>query len=78
MADNLGGITSVVIAHRLTTIRHADKILVMKAGRVVEEGTHKELTDRAFLEKKGWEGVYAKLVSIQKKSEQERVNTAIK
>jgi len=35
--------TSIVIAHRLATIKKADKIIVMDAGKIVEEGTHKEL-----------------------------------
>ena len=37
------GRTSIVIAHRLTTIKKADKIIVMDKGKIVEEGTHKEL-----------------------------------
>jgi ATP-binding cassette subfamily B multidrug efflux pump len=43
MARLLKGRTSFVIAHRLSTIREADVILVMNEGRIVEQGTHKEL-----------------------------------
>ncbi|MEK6154646.1 ABC transporter ATP-binding protein [Flavobacteriaceae bacterium 3-367] len=51
------GRTSIVIAHRLATIKKADKILVMDAGQIVETGTHKELL------KKG--GYYSKLYEAQ-------------
>ena len=37
------GRTSIIIAHRLATVKKADKILVMDAGKVVETGTHKQL-----------------------------------
>ncbi len=51
--------TLIIIAHRLSTVRKADKILVLKNGRLVEEGNHEEL---AKLEK----GIYAKLLGLQK------------
>ncbi|MBT8320822.1 MAG: ABC transporter ATP-binding protein/permease [Eudoraea sp.] len=51
------GRTSIIIAHRLATVKKADKILVMDAGQVVETGTHKELL------KKG--GYYSKLYEAQ-------------
>ncbi len=40
------GRTSIVIAHRLATIKKADKIIVMEAGKIVEMGTHKELLEK--------------------------------
>jgi subfamily B ATP-binding cassette protein MsbA len=51
--------TTLVIAHRLSTIVDADKILVMRAGRIVEAGTHAELMARG--------GLYAELYAIQSK-----------
>ncbi|MGA7053567.1 MAG: ABC transporter ATP-binding protein, partial [Mycobacterium sp.] len=38
--------TSFIIAHRLSTVREADRILVMESGRIVEQGTHAELLAR--------------------------------
>jgi len=49
--------TSVVIAHRLSTVKHADMIVVMDKGRVVERGTHDELLQR--------KGLYSELYAIQ-------------
>ncbi|MGW7543512.1 ABC transporter ATP-binding protein [Streptomyces sp. NPDC054770] len=43
LAEALQGRTAVVIAHRLSTVRAADQILVVEAGRIVERGTHDEL-----------------------------------
>ena len=51
------GRTTVVIAHRLSTVRHADRIHVLQAGRVVEAGQHEELLDRG--------GLYAALWRVQ-------------
>ena len=39
----LEGRTSFVVAHRLSTIRHADMVLVLDQGRIIERGTHNEL-----------------------------------
>lgn len=51
------GCTSFVVAHRLSTIRHADCILVMKDGKVAEQGTHEELLAK--------NGFYTKLYNSQ-------------
>jgi ATP-binding cassette subfamily B protein len=45
----LEGRTAIVIAHRLSTVRGADQILVVDEGRIVERGTHRELIDRGGL-----------------------------
>lgn len=50
-------ITTIVVAHRLSTIRDADRIYVLKAGKIVEEGTHDELIKR--------DGAYAQLVKSE-------------
>jgi ABC-type multidrug transport system fused ATPase/permease subunit len=43
--------TALVVAHRLSTVQHADQILVVEKGRIVERGTHRELVQK--------NGVYA-------------------
>jgi ATP-binding cassette subfamily B protein len=53
MADR----TTIVIAHRLATVRAADRIVVMDAGQIVEEGTHSSLNSRG--------GLYARLARLQ-------------
>lgn len=56
-AEMMKGRTSFIVAHRLSTIREADLILVMKDGRIIEQGTHDEL-----LEKRGF---YSELYESQ-------------
>jgi len=51
------GRTAIIIAHRLSTVQHADEIIVLKEGRIVERGTHTELIDL--------QGEYEKLVRMQ-------------
>jgi ABC transporter fused permease/ATP-binding protein len=53
----LEGRTTLVIAHRLSTVKNADRVLVLDGGRVVQQGTHQELVGEA--------GLYRKLVERQ-------------
>ncbi|MDQ3820119.1 MAG: ABC transporter transmembrane domain-containing protein [Acidobacteriota bacterium] len=55
--------TTVVIAHRLSTVRRADKIIVMERGRIVETGSHKELLAHG--------GIYRRLYELQFADEEE-------
>ena len=65
LAEALAGRTSIVIAHRLSTVRTADVILVVEDGRVVERGTHDQLLARG--------GRYAELYDTQFGSHEEAV-----
>ena len=60
MAGLLAGRTTFVIAHRLSTVRRADLILLMDDGRVVERGTHDDLMAAR--------GLYADMVARQRAS----------
>jgi ATP-binding cassette subfamily B protein len=62
LAAALRGRTSLVIAHRLSTVRDADQILVIDAGRVVERGTHEDLLAD--------DGLYAELYHTQFKGQE--------
>jgi ATP-binding cassette, subfamily B, bacterial len=66
--DLMEGRTSFMIAHRLSTVRHADQILVMERGRVVERGTHEELVHLG--------GVYGQLYEAQTRERKRRGGAA--
>ena len=55
--------TSLIIAHRLSTVVEADEILVMEAGRIVERGRHPDLLAR--------NGVYAQMWALQQQAEEQ-------
>ena len=62
LARLVTGRTSVIVAHRLSTIQRADRILVMHKGRLRETGTHQELL--------GQRGIYWKLYQLQYKEQE--------
>lgn len=53
MKDILSGKTSIIVAHRLSTIKHCDKIVLIEKGNIIEQGTHTELLDK--------KGIYYKM-----------------
>jgi len=65
LANLMQNKTSIVIAHRLSTVRKADKIVVMEKGRIVETGTHKELLESG--------GKYKRLYELQFAEEEFRI-----
>jgi subfamily B ATP-binding cassette protein MsbA len=63
LGNLMEGRTSIVIAHRLATVRRADVIFVIEEGRVVEQGTHAQLLENG--------GLYARLYELQFKDEED-------
>ncbi len=57
LAKLMQGRTTILVAHRLSTIQHADKIIVMHKGKIRESGTHRELLEQ--------NGIYKKLYELQ-------------
>ena len=59
------GKTVIVIAHRLATIEHADQILVVDKGQVVQKGTHQQLVQQEGQQ----EGLYRRFITIREQAE---------
>lgn len=68
LEDLMRQCTTLVIAHRLSTVEHADKIIVLERGKVIEAGNHQELLAQS--------GVYARLYRLQFKDEEVGVEQA--
>ena len=54
---HVGRATTIIISHRITTLMHADHIIVLSHGKVAEEGTHEELLEKS--------GLYRRIYDIQ-------------
>jgi ATP-binding cassette subfamily B protein len=61
MKSILGTRTTIIIAHRLSTVREADQIVVLDSGRIVEIGSHDQLLNQ--------QGIYQRLHSLQESGE---------
>ena len=60
------GRTTIAIAHRLSTLQRADRLVVMDQGQLVEQGLHHELMER--------QGVYYRLYEAQARQQQDQLN----
>lgn len=65
LSENLGKSTVILISHRITTLMHAEKIVVLDKGRISEEGTHEELISKG--------GLYKQIYDIQTKGAEEAI-----
>ena len=64
IAELMAGRTSLVVAHRLSTILHADEILVLQHGEIRERGSHRELLAQ--------HGLYQRLYQLQLRGQEDR------
>lgn len=63
--ESMEGVTKIIIAHRISAVRHADEIIILKSGKIAERGTHEQLLAKKGLYYKTWQaqyGTYTKLL----------------
>lgn len=61
--NHLQGITKIIIGHRISAVRHADEIIYLEDGKIVERGTHKELLEKKGLYYRTYQAQYGTLQS---------------
>ena len=76
LEDVARGRTAVFVAHRLSTVRSCDRIIVMEQGRIVEEGTHAELLDGTSRGTKI--GMYAAMWKAQAQEDEKERSSVVK
>jgi len=76
LEDVARGRTAVFVAHRLSTVRSCDRIIVMEQGRIVEEGTHAELLDGTSRGTKI--GMYAAMWKAQAQEDEKESSSVVK
>src|SRR5574344_1680524 len=63
--ESMEGVTKIIIAHRISAVRHADEIIILKSGKIAERGTHEQSLAKKGLYYKTWQaqyGTYTKLL----------------
>jgi ABC-type multidrug transport system fused ATPase/permease subunit len=69
IATVMTGRTTILVAHRLATVQHADRIIVLREGQIIEQGSHRELAAAS--------GYYRRVLEMQQMSAQEGMSDVL-
>lgn len=67
--EGMAGVTKIIIAHRISAVRHADEIIILDGGKIAERGTHDELLEQKGLYYKTWQLQYGAYTASAGKNE---------